>query len=211
ELAGNMTSAAIADRVADPYFSLGSSIAGNLTNKTFPKVDLVKDASVTIGRDSLAYNPYTTFRGSTPFAASISSNITSNSTTKWSTTNSTWSAWRTAPGRNWPATSLILPGEVTEIRGVADYSTINQYNGGGYRSIKENENRLSALFPGLTLQSNFFTIYAYAQALDTQGNIEGEALTKTLVEIEIETPATETNPAKYKVKKLYTQPIPLGQ
>jgi len=185
ELAGNMTDVApaAADRVDDPYFSLGSSIVNNLTTQTFPKVDLVKNTGVTVGRAGAdGLNPYTYFRGTTPFAASISSNITSNSTTKWSTTNSTWSAWRT--GRGWPSTSLVLPGEVTEIRGVADYSTINQYNGGGYRSIKENENRLSAFFPGFTLQSNFFTIYAYAQA----GQLQNK-----------------------KVKKLYTQPIPLGQ
>ena len=70
---------------------------------------------------------------------------------------------------------------------------------------------MSAFFPGLTTCSNFFTIYAYAQALDKTGNIDSEALTKTLVEVEITTPATETDPAEYKVKKLYTQPIPLGQ
>jgi hypothetical protein len=109
---------------------------------------------------------------------------------------------------------------------VADYSTINQYNGGGFRSFKENENRLSAFFPGFTLQSNFFTIYAYAQAGQLQNKnqpesasnpfiLDSEALTKTLVEVEVITPATSngttTTPATYKVKKLYTQPIPLGQ
>jgi hypothetical protein len=173
-------------------------------------VDLVKDENVTISREGQnQLNPYTYFRGTTPFAASISSNITSNSTTKWSTTNSTWSVWRT--GRGWPSTSLVLPGEVTEIRGVADYSTNNQYNYNiGARSFKENENRLSALFPGFTLQSNFFTIYAYAQALDKAGNVDSEHLTKTLVEVEITTPATATSAAVYKVKKLYTQSIPMG-
>ena len=227
ELAGNMTGVALAaNRVADPYFSLGSSIIGNLTTKTFPKVDLVKDENVTISRDGInSLNPYTYFRGTTPFAASISSNITSNSTTKWSTTNSTWSAWRT--GRGWPSTSLVLPGEVTEVRSVADYSANNQYNYNiNAQSFKINENRLSALFPGLTLQSNFFTIYAYAQAGQLQNKnqpesasnpfvVDSEALTKTLVEVEITTPATSngtaTTPAQYKVKKLYTQQIPLGQ
>ena len=51
-------------------------------------------------------------------------------------------------------------------------------------------------------------IYAYAQALDNQQNIDSEALTKTLVEVESD---TSTTPSTYKVKKLYTQPIPLGQ
>jgi hypothetical protein len=73
------------------------------------------------------------------------------------------------------------------------------------------ENRLAAFFPGLTLCSNFFTIYAYAQALDKSGNVDSEVLAKTLVEVEITTPATATTGAVYKVKKLYTQPIPLGQ
>jgi len=201
-------------------FQLGSALARtvNGSNMTFDKVDM-----------RFSGTDFITFRGATPFATSISSNITSNSTTKWSTENSTWSSWRTAPGRNWPATSLILPGEVTEIRGVADYGRRSQYlsylsNTGNeaFKSIKESEGRLSAFFPGLTLQSNFFTIYAYAQAGQLQDKtqpesasnpfiIDSEALTKTLVEVEITTPATETTPAEYKVKKLYTQSIPLGQ
>jgi hypothetical protein len=100
---------------------------------------------------------------------------------------------------------------------VADYGVRNQYQyleGSSTpqfpRSIKENEGRLSAFFPGLTTCSNFFTIYAYAQALDKQGAIDSETLTKTLVEVEITTPATATTPAQYKVKKLYTQPITMG-
>ena len=157
---------------------------------------------------------FITFRGDTPFATSISGNITSNSTTKWSTTNSTWSAWRTA--RKWPATSLILPGEVTEIRGVADYGRASQYiydgsGTSGFKSIKENEGRLSAFFPGLTTCSNFFTIFAYAQALDKSGNPDSEHLTKTLVEVEITSPATATSAAVYKVKSLYRQSIPMGE
>jgi hypothetical protein len=106
---------------------------------------------------------------------------------------------------------------------VADYGVRNQYQyleGSSTpqfpRSIKENEGRLSAFFPGLTTCSNFFTIYAYAQAgrvnsTTNQFEIDSETLTKTLVEVEITTPATATTPAQYKVKKLYTQPIPMGQ
>jgi hypothetical protein len=65
----------------------------------------------------------------------------------------------------------------------------------------------------VTTRSSFFTIYAYAQAgrenpTTNQFEVDSEALTKTLVEVEITTPAT---PVQYKVKKLYTQPIPLGQ
>ena len=68
--------------------------------------------------------------------------------------------------------------------------------------------------------SNFFTIYAYAQAGQLQNKnqpesasnpfvVDSEALTKTLVEVEITTAATATTPAQYKVKKLYSQTIPM--
>ena len=97
-----------------------------------------------------------------------------------------------------------------EIAGVADEIDQTDYNN-STSHFKRNEGRASALIPAITTRSSFFTIYAYAQALDTQGNIDSEALTKTLVEVEVETPATATDPAVYKVKKLYTQPIPLGQ
>jgi Tfp pilus assembly protein PilX len=197
---------------------LGSSIAKTVagSNMTFDKADL---AAIGSGLG----NASTTFRGSPTLAASVSANITSNSTTKWSTTNSTWSAWRSSKG--WPSTNLVMPGEATEIRGVADYGARSQYDyssSPGARSIKENEGRLSAFFPGLTTCSNFFTIYAYAQAGQLKDKnqpesasnpfvSDSEALTKSLVEVEITTPATATAPAQYKVKKLYTQPIPLGQ
>jgi hypothetical protein len=200
-------------------FQLGSALARtvNGSNMTFDKVDMRFG-----GAD------FITFVGNTTFATSISSNITSNSTAKWSTENSTWSDWRTAPGRNWPATSLILPGEVTEIRGVADYGRRSQYlsylsniGSESFKSIKENEGRLSAFFPGLATCSNFFTIYAYAQAGQLQNKtqpesasnpfvVDSEHLTKTLVEVEITTPATATSGAIYKVKSLYTQPILIG-
>jgi hypothetical protein len=203
-------------------FKLGSSIAraGTGANMTFDVIDM---------STGITYqDPYEDFRGNATMATSISSNITSNSTTKWSTLNSTWSAWRTA--RNWPSTLLILPGEVTEIQGVADYAKRSQYHFGDYNgngiqlnnsSIKENEGRLSAFFPGLTTCSNFFTVYAYAQAGQLQNKtqpesasnpfiIDSESLTKTLVEVEITTPATATAPAEYKVKKLYSQNLPMG-
>jgi len=154
----------------------------------------------------------------------------------WSTQNGTWggNATRWRESRQWPANQIVLPGEVTEISGVADYAQRSQYhfldfNENGIQlnnySIKENEGRLSAFFPGLTTCSNFFTICAYAQAGQLQNKnqpesasnpfiIDSETLTKTLVEVEIVTAATSngttTTPAQYKVKKLYTQPIPMG-
>jgi hypothetical protein len=138
-----------------------------------------------------------------------------------------------ADGHRFPTTQLVLPSEVAEIRDIADLVSTNsttflsstRYTNAP-RHIKSNELRLAPFFPGATLCSNFFTIYAYAQAGQLQNKnqpesssnpfiVDSEALTKTLVEVEIITPATSngttTTPATYKVKKLYTKPIPLGQ
>ena len=191
-------------------FQIGSSLLQSLSgaNQTFPKVDMVNDIKV----KGIMSDCYNYFRGnSTNLASTLANNIANRS---WSTQNGTWSAWRNA--RGWPSSTLALPAEITEISGVADYGARSQYvydNPGITlaRSIKENEGRLSAFFPGATTCSNFFTIYAYAQALDRQGALDSEVLTKSLVEVEITTPATATTPAVYKVKKLYTQTIPLGQ
>ena len=106
-----------------------------------------------------------------------------------------------------------------EIAGVADAVSQTDYNNSSSH-FKRNEGRASALIPAVTTRSNFFTIFAYAQAGQLQNKaqpesasnpliIDSEALTKTLVEVEITTPATATTPAEYKVKKLYTQPIPM--
>ena len=121
---------------------------------------------------------------------------------------SQWSSRRAALG--FPSDSYLLPSEVIEIAGVADEVDQTDYTN-STSHFKWNEGRASALLPAVTTRSSFFTIYAYAQALDKTGTIDSEALTKTLVEVEVETPATDTTPTTYKVKKLYTQPIPLGQ
>jgi hypothetical protein len=126
-------------------------------------------------------------------------NFSSGSATwgKGNSTNDPGSRRKTA---KFPTNQFVLPSEVTEIKSVSDVvssdtSTIN---------LKRNEGRLSSLFPGATTQSRFFTIYAYAQALDKAGTPDSEAVTKTLVEV-IEN--TSTTPSTYTVKKLYTQPI----
>jgi hypothetical protein len=119
--------------------------------------------------------------------------------------------------KKFPTNHLVLPSEVAEIRDIADLVSTNsttfesstRYTKAA-RHIKSNELRLSPFFPGATTCSNFFTIYAYAQALDKAGNPDSEHLTKTLVEVEITTPATATSAAVYKVKSLYTQSIPMG-
>jgi hypothetical protein len=122
---------------------------------------------------------------------------------KGNSTNDPGSRRKTA---SFPANQIVLPSEVTEIRSVSDVVSSDT----SLINLKRNEGRLSALFPGATTQSRFFTIYAYAQAgreNPTTNNFEvdSEAVTKTLVEVEEQTPVT--TPPTYKVKKLYTQPI----
>jgi hypothetical protein len=152
-------------------------------------------------------------------------NMTWSTESKWGSNSNNASTVRKT--RTFPANSIVLPSEVTEIANVSDFVTINAstflpqtrtnvWSGSTVQYfLKLNEFRLTPFFPGVTTRSNFFTIYAYAQALDKQGNIDSEALTKTLVEAEVIPPSTSSNgtttPATYKVKKLYTQPIPLGQ
>jgi hypothetical protein len=143
-------------------------------------------------------------------------NMTWSPSSFWGSNNTATARVRKSKG--FPANQLVLPSEVAEIRDIADLVSTNsttllsstRYTNAP-RHIKSNELRLSPFFPGATTCSNFFTIYAYAQALDKLGNIDSEALTKTLIEVEITAPATATTAAQYKVKKLYTQPIPLGQ
>jgi hypothetical protein len=143
-------------------------------------------------------------------------NMTWSSNSSWGSNNTATARVRKSKG--FPTTQLVLPSEVAEIRDIADLVSTNsttllsstRYTNAP-RHIKSNELRLAPFFPGATTCSNFFTVYAYAQALDKLGNIDSEALTKTLVEVEITAPATATTAAQYKVKKLYTQPIPLGQ
>jgi hypothetical protein len=154
-------------------------------------------------------------------SGNVSSTIAGNignltwSSGNFTTGNATWgkgNATNDAPGgtssrrktANFPANQFVLPSEVTEIRGVSDVVRLDNYTGNSTH-IKANEGRLSSLFPGATTQSRFFTIYAFAQALDRQGQPDSEAVTKTLVEVEEQTPVTV--PPTYKVKKLYTQPI----
>jgi hypothetical protein len=139
----------------------------------------------------------TRFRGNTANATTIA-NAIGNMT--WSA-NSTWSTRRST--KNFPSTQYILPSEIMEIAGVADAVSQTDYANSSSH-FKWNEGRASALIPAVTTRSSFFTIYAYAQALDKTGNIDSEALTKTMVEVQY-------NSGNYTVKKLYTQPIPLGQ
>ncbi|MCX6975384.1 MAG: hypothetical protein NTZ94_14060 [Verrucomicrobia bacterium] len=129
-------------------------------------------------------------------------NFTTGAST-WGKGNATSDPGSRRKTANFPANQFVLPAEVTEIRSVSDVTPLDSYTSSS-SNIKGNEGRLSALFPGATTQSRFFTIYAYAQALDKAGNIDSEQVTKTLVEV-VQT--NSTTPAIYKVVKHYTQPI----
>lgn len=129
----------------------------------------------------------------------------------WST-SSTWGNRRS--NKNFPTDQYILPSEIMEIAGVANEVDQTNYNNSASH-FKWNEGRASALIPAVTTRSSLFTIYAYAQAgrvnsTTNQFEIDSEALTKTLVEVEIAVTANATTQAQYKVKKLYTQPILIG-
>jgi hypothetical protein len=135
---------------------------------------------------------------STATAAIVAGNI-ANMT--WST-NSTWSTRRNA--RNFPSTCLLLPSEVCEIKGVADVVSQGNY-ANTTEHFKWNEGRVSAIIPGLTTCSSFFTIYAYAESgRELNGAFVPDSyhLTKTLVEV-------KNNSGNYTVKSVYNQSIPM--
>jgi Tfp pilus assembly protein PilX len=144
----------------------------------------------------------------TKFLGANSGNSSSNdiaqniANMKWSS-NSSWSARRTT--LNFPSNIYLLPSEIIEIQDVAD--TIPLVYSGGGEHFKRNEGKISALLPGFTTRSNFFTIYAYGEVGKyVNGSFQEDSrfYTKTLVEV-------QGTPGNYKVTKLYTQPIPLGQ
>ena len=141
--------------------------------------------------------------GATSNSSTIAGNIRNLTWTTGNFTsgNSTWSNRRNAA--KFPSNQIVLPAEVTEIKSISDLPGLDTYTGNS-KNIKGNEGRLSALFPGVTTQSRFFTIYAYAQALDKTGAMDSEALTKTLVEVVED---SSSAPSKYTVKKLYSQKI----
>ena len=138
--------------------------------------------------------------------ASAISNMTWSANSTWGKGNSTNDPSSRRKTNKFPVNQYILPSEIMEIAGVADAVSQGNYNNTASH-FKWNEGRASALIPAVTTRSSLFTIYAYAQALDKSLNVDSEALTKTLVEVESN---TSTTPTTYKVKKIYTQPILIG-
>ncbi|MCX6964530.1 MAG: hypothetical protein NTW41_04170 [Verrucomicrobia bacterium] len=160
---------------------------------------------------SLTSNETLRFKGNSTSSANITAlannigNMTWSANSTWGKGNSTNDPSSRRKTNKFPVNQYILPSEIMEISGVADAVTPNYTSTSTH--FKTNEGRASALIPAVTTRSSCFMIYAYAQALDNQGNIDSEALTKTLVEVQYD---SSTTPPSYKVKKLYTQPIPLG-
>jgi hypothetical protein len=160
---------------------------------------------------SLTSNETLRFKGNSTSSANITAlannigNMTWSANSTWGKGNSTNDPSSRRKTNKFPVNQYILPSEIMEISGVADAVTPNYTSTSTH--FKTNEGRASALIPAVTTRSSCFMIYAYAQALDNQGNIDSEALTKTLVEVQYD---SSTTPPSYKVKKLYTQPIPSG-
>jgi hypothetical protein len=159
----------------------------------------------------------TRFRGNTVNATTIANaigNMTWSDNSTWGQGNATSDPGSRRKTKNFPANTYILPSEIMEIAGVADAVSQTDYANSSSH-FKWNEGRASALIPAITTRSSFFMIYAHAQAGQLQDKnqpesasnpfvVDSEALTKTLVEVQY-------NSGNYTVKKLYTQPIPLGQ
>jgi len=97
----------------------------------------------------------------------------------WSAGQNGWLSRRETLG--FPTNALLLPSEIAEIDGFADYVTADTDRS------KENELRLAALFPGLATKGRFFTIHAVGQALEGGTNAAtpvSTVLLETLVEVD---------------------------
>jgi len=109
---------------------------------------------------------------------SVSNLITQAANRQWSGASS-WGGRRTNEPMEFPTTALILPSEIVEVAGFADYA-------GQGNNFKLNEYRIGSLFPGLSTKSRFFKIYAVGEALEgtTTQNVAATALLQTLVEVD---------------------------
>jgi hypothetical protein len=109
---------------------------------------------------------------------SVSNLITQAANRQWSGASS-WGGRRTNEPMEFPTTALMLPSEIVEVAGFADYA-------GQGDNFKLNEYRIGALFPGLSTKSRFFKIYAVGQALEgtTTQNVAATALLQTLIEVD---------------------------
>jgi hypothetical protein len=126
--------------------------------------------------------------------AMASNAATPGSVASWST-NSRWTGRRTTLG--FPTNVIMLPSEITEIAGVADYIAPTN------DAAKVNEQRLGALLPGVQTKSRFFTIYALGEAFEgTNANapVASQRVLKTLVEV-------RTNSSPPSIDIVYQAPV----
>jgi hypothetical protein len=109
---------------------------------------------------------------------SVSNLITQAANLEWSGASS-WGGRRTDEPMEFPTTALMLPSEIVEVAGFADYA-------GQGDNFKLNEYRIGSLFPGLSTKSRFFKIYAVGEAFEgtTTQNVAATALLQTLVEVD---------------------------
>lgn len=122
-------------------------------------------------------------RGDASFLAQIASNVQRPDLPPSWSANSTWPARRAALG--FPANALLLPSEMAEIRGMADFLAST---GAAVNSNKFNEYRLNTLFPGAGSRSRFFRVYALGEALEgraANAPVAAKAFLQTLVEVDI--------------------------
>jgi hypothetical protein len=107
---------------------------------------------------------------------SISNLVTQAANLQWST-NTSWGGRRA--GLGFPTNALMLPSEIVEVLGFADYA-------GQGDNFKLNEYRIGTLFPGLSTKSRFFKIYAVGEAFEGTNaqSVAATALLQTLVEVD---------------------------
>jgi hypothetical protein len=99
--------------------------------------------------------------------------------------NASWASahWRDRRKNNklgFPENALLLPSEIVEVKGMADYNTTEG-------QAERNEIRINALFPGLATKSRFFRIYALGEALEGKPpkvSVAAKALLQTLVAVD---------------------------
>jgi hypothetical protein len=100
----------------------------------------------------------------------------------------TWAARRSANAAAYQTNLYTLPAEVLEINGVANFST----------DEAANEARGQAVYTGVAVASQVFTIYAAGFATDKQGSSVAEARVRAQV-------ARDTNTGKFKI--VFLEPL----
>jgi hypothetical protein len=116
--------------------------------------------------------------------SAISSNAaTPGGIASWSS-GSTWATRRSVPPLGFPTNVLLLPSEIAEIAGVADYVAPTN------NAAKINEQRLGALIPGVQTKSRFFTVYALGEAFEAtnaSAPVVSQRILRTLVRVDTNT------------------------